>query len=51
MVSPRSGRQHKAWGASPRIKIKETDWARETGDSQNHHPLSAASRAHHVCRL
>jgi hypothetical protein len=28
-ASPRSGRQHKAWGASPRIVIKKTESARE----------------------
>ena len=31
--SPRSGRQHKAWGASPRKPQKIRAQARETGDS------------------
>jgi len=31
--SPRSGRKHKAWGASPRIINKKSQRARETGDS------------------
>ena len=33
--SPRSGRQHKAWGASPRIRSQKQARARETGDSVN----------------
>src|SRR6185503_11957953 len=31
--SPRSGRQHKAWGANPRIPTTKEARARETGDS------------------
>ena len=30
----RSGRQHKAWGASPRIKPKKISRAHEVGDSR-----------------
>src|SRR5215510_13314097 len=32
-VSPRSGRKHKAWGASPRNIKHKNDGARETGGS------------------
>jgi hypothetical protein len=31
--SPRSGRQHKAWGVSPRVHNKNDQRAREAGDS------------------
>jgi hypothetical protein len=32
--SPRSGRQHKAWGVSPRFKNESVNRAREAGDSR-----------------
>jgi len=59
MSSPRSGndlslrsrRQHKAWGASPRIAIKESKRAREAGDSSKPLRLSPASRAQRLLEL
>jgi hypothetical protein len=47
----RSRRQHKAWGASPRITKKERVIAREAGDSQNasrRRPLSRARGAFNI---
>jgi len=32
--SPRSGRQHKAWGVSPRIRLAKAIKAREAGGSR-----------------
>jgi len=32
-MSPRSERQHKAWGLRPRIKTNNNNRAREAGDS------------------
>src|SRR6185369_15080428 len=41
--SPRSGRQHKAWGASPRLQIKMSIQARDSGrQRQRSRPLSRA---------
>src|SRR5215212_7013728 len=43
--SPRSGRQHKAWGASPRIRSQKQARARETGDSVKFTGFRPLSRA------
>ena len=43
--SPRSGRQHKAWGASPRIRSQTTAPTRETGDSVKFRVFRPLSRA------
>jgi len=43
--SPRSGRKHKAWGASPRIAGKKSDQARESGRQRFMLRLTPASRA------
>ena len=48
--SSRSERQHKAWGASPRIAIIKSERAREAADSRIHHTLPAASRAQPIFR-
>ena len=44
-LSPRSGRQHKAWGASPRIRSQKQARARETGDSMKFTGFRPLSRA------
>jgi len=42
-VSARSARQHKAWGASPRIGAAISEGAREAGDTPQ--PLTAVARS------
>ena len=43
--SPRSGRQHRAWGASPRIKIRKAIEPAKRATAQSIYTLSPASRA------
>jgi hypothetical protein len=45
VLNPRSGWQHKAWGASPRISDKKSVRAREAGDSVTIPGLSPTPRA------
>jgi len=45
LQSSRSERQHKAWGASPRLAKLNINRARETGDSLTAMRLSPVSRA------
>ena len=42
ILSPQSGRKHKAWGASPRIAIYKSNRARGAGDSATGNKLSPA---------
>jgi hypothetical protein len=44
-ASPRSGRQHKAWGASPRIELKKTIEPAKRATARHCFGLSPASRA------
>src|SRR6185369_10944177 len=49
--SPRSGRQHKAWGASPRIIDKKTSEPAQRATARRCFGLSAASRAQSCFRF